>query len=400
MSYKAVDQLPIAGHRVFVRVDFNVPRDRGKGLGAKAILDDTRIREALPTLQYLLDNKAKVVLASHLGRPKGRDASESLEGVAERLAELIGREVVFPEDCVGDAIKKLVHEMRDGQVILLENLRFHKEEEANDPQFAQTLAQLADVYVNDAFGTLHRAHASTAGMVKHFKEKGIGLLVKKELEFLSPLLSKPARPYYAVLGGAKVSDKIGLIENLVAKVDGLLLGGGLAYTFLKAKGIEIGASKLESEKIHLANKILQKAEEHEIPVYLPIDHKASDRVSPEAKPRVVKTLADNEMGLDIGPETVRMYTEVLSRAKTIFWNGPMGVFEIPAFAEGSFAMARAIAEVSEKNDAVTIVGGGESLAAVQKSGVAERMTHLSTGGGATLEFLEGKELPGLKALGL
>jgi len=400
MSYKAVDQLAVAGRRVFVRVDFNVPRDKGKGAsgGAKAIADDTRIREALPTIQYLLDNKAKIILASHLGRPKGRDAQESLEGVAERLAELIGREVTFPEDCVGDAVKKLVHEMREGDVILLENLRFHKEEEANDPQFAQALAQLAEVYVNDAFGTLHRAHASTAAMVKHFREKGIGLLVKKELEFLSPLLTKPARPYYAVLGGAKVSDKIGLIENLIYKVDGLLLGGGLAYTFLRAKGEEIGTSKLEPEKLHLAAKILQNAKDQGVPVYLPTDHKVSDRAAQDAKARVVKTIAYNEMGLDLGPETVRRYTEVLSGAKTIFWNGPMGVFELPAFAEGSSAIARAIASASEKNEAVSIVGGGESLAAVHMSGVAAHITHLSTGGGATLAFLEGKELPGLKAL--
>lgn len=415
MSLKNVDQLSVAGRRVFVRVDFNVPRDKEKGNGATAITDDTRIREALPTIQYLMDNKAKIILASHLGRPKGRDPQQqSLEGVAERLAEILGTEVVFPEDCIGDAVRKLVHNLREGQVLLLENVRFHKEEEANDPRFAQALAQLAEVYVNDAFGTLHRAHASTVGMAKHFKEKGVGLLVKKELEFLNTILTKPARPYVAVLGGAKVADKIGLIENLVSKVDGLLLGGGLAFTFLKARGEAIGASKCESDKIRLAQKILQKAKEQGVPVYLPADHRVADRVAPdatslpatrlslplvkEARARTVTKIADNEMGLDIGPKTIRKFAEVLEGAETIFWNGPMGVFEIPAFAEGSVSVARAIAGATEKGGAVSVVGGGESLAVVQMSGVADRITHLSTGGGATLEFLEGKELPGLKAL--
>ncbi len=393
---KNVDQLPVTGQRVFVRVDFNVPRDRGGGKTVPKITDDTRIREALPTIQYLMDSRAKIILASHLGRPKGREASESLVAVAERLAELIGREVLFPEDCVGDAVRKLAHELREGQVMLLENLRFHKEEEANDPQFSQSLAQLADVYVSDAFGTLHRAHASTACMVKHFKEKGIGLLVKKELEFLTPLLTRPARPSIAVLGGAKVSDKIGLIENMIPKVDGLVLGGGLAYTFLKAQGIEIGNSKFEPDCINVAKRILTKAKEAGVPVSLPTDHRVAHSLAADAPSRVVKTISDGEMGLDIGPQTIENFRNVIAQAKTIFWNGPMGVFELPAFAEGSIAVAKAIAST----DAVSIVGGGESLAAVQMSGVADDITHLSTGGGATLEFLEGKELPGLKALEL
>jgi phosphoglycerate kinase len=385
---KNVDQLAVAGRRVFVRVDFNVPHEGPK------ISDDTRIREALPTIQYLMDQKSKIILASHLGRPQGRDMNESLMHVAERLAELIGRPVILPEDCVGDAVKKLAHDLREGDVLLLENLRFHKEEETNDPQFAQALAQLAEVYVNDAFGTMHRAHASTAGMAKHFKEKGIGLLVKKELEYLSPLLGRPTRPYVAVLGGAKVSDKIGLIEHLVAKVDELLLGGGLAYTFLKALGQPVGKSKCEDDKVYVAQRILQKAKEHDVPVRVPVDHRVADKPAANAVAAVSAKVPEGKMGLDIGPETTRQYAEILKKAKTIFWNGPMGVFEYAPFAEGSLGIARAIAE----SEAVSIVGGGESLAAVKLSGVEERITHLSTGGGAALEFLEGKGLPGLAAL--
>lgn len=407
---KCVDQLPVAGRRVFVRVDFNVPLEkiaeqpvspgrsvegaRGMPGGIPRIIDDTRIREALPTIQYLMDQKAKIILASHLGRPKGRDMSESLMPVAERLAELIGRQVILPEDCVGDAVKKLAHELREGDVLLLENLRFHKEEEANDPAFAQSLAQLGEVYVSDAFGTMHRAHASTVGMVKHFKEKGIGLLVKKELEFLNPLLVRPARPYVAVLGGAKVSDKIGLIDHLVTKVDELLLGGGLAYTFLKAMGQPIGKSKCEDDKVYLAQKILQKAKEYEVTVRVPLDHRVADKPSKDAVATVCDKVPEDKMGLDIGPLTAERYSEVLRRAKTVFWNGPMGVFEFPQFAEGSLAIARAIAA----GESVSIVGGGESLAAVKMSGVEDHITHLSTGGGAALEFLEGKGLPGLAAL--
>jgi phosphoglycerate kinase len=369
-------------------VDFNVPHD------GERIQDDTRIREALPTIQYLMDQKAKIILGSHLGRPKGHEASESLVPVAEKLAELLGRPVILPEDCVGDAAKKLAHDLREGDVLLLENLRFHKEEEANDPVFAQALAQLAEVYVNDAFGTMHRAHASTVGMVKHFREKGAGLLVRKELEYLSPLLGRPARPFVAVLGGAKVSDKIGLIEHLVGKVDELLLGGGLAYTFLKAMGRPIGKSKCEDEKLYVAQRILQKAKDNDVPVRLPVDHRVADKVAADSVAAVASQVPEGKMGLDIGPETARQYAEVLKRAKTVFWNGPMGVFECAPFAEGSLTVARAIAE----SEAVSVVGGGESLAAVKLAGVEARITHLSTGGGAALEFLEGKGLPGLTAL--
>jgi len=393
VTLKSVEDLVVAGRRVFVRVDFNVPRD-----SEKKIIDDRRIREALPTIRHLMEHKARIILASHLGRPKGeKKPDESLIGVAERLAELLDCKVIFPEDCIGDAVRKLTHDLREGEVLLLENLRFHPEEEANDPSFSKALAQLADVYVTDAFGTLHRAHASTAGMVRHFREKGIGLLVKKELEFLSRLLEKPAKPFLAVLGGAKVSDKISLIENLLPRLDGLLIGGAIAYTFLKALGQPIGASRLEEEKLYVAHKILDKAKNAGIPIYLPTDHRVADRISPEAESRVVKTISEGEIGLEIGPETTARYEGLLREAKTIFWNGPMGMFEFPAFAEGTKAIARAVAQASDKG-AVSVVGGGESLAAIDQSGVADKITHLSTGGGATLEFLGGKELPGLKAL--
>ncbi len=390
MFFKTVNQLSVSGRRVFLRVDFNVPREKG----SDRILDETRILEALPTIQYLLEQKAKLIIASHFGRPEAWDPSQSLLPVAERLSELLKKEVLFPEDCVGDAVKKLAHELRDGDVLLLENLRFHKEEETNDPQFAQSLAQLAQVYVSDAFGTLHRAHASTVGMVKHFSEKGIGFLVEKELSYLEKILNRPVKPFYAVLGGAKVSDKIGLIDHLLHRVDGLLLGGGLAYTFLKAKGVEVGASRVDMEKIHLAQKILEKSEMNQVPIWLPVDHRVAEKIAADVSVRIVSKLGQRDMGLDIGPKTSHQYREILSGAKTIFWNGPMGVFEIPAFAEGTEAVAGAIAD----SGAESVVGGGESVAAVKKSGVADRITHLSTGGGAALEFLEGRQLPGLKAL--
>jgi phosphoglycerate kinase len=421
MNLKSVDQLLVSGRRVFLRVDFNVPRGKSETIKHQArrvvegeaqralpvegatrapIIDDTRIREALPTIQYLLDQKAKVIIASHLGRPKGRDPQESLIDVAARLTELLHKEVTFPEDCIGDAVRKLAHDLREGDLLLLENLRFHKEEEANEPHFAEALAQLGEVYVTDAFGTLHREHASTAGIARHFKEKGIGFLVKKELDFLGKLLKEPERPFFVILGGAKISDKIGLIENLLTKIDGLLVGGGLAYTFLKAQGIPTAQSHVEEEKLYLAQRILQKGKEHEVPIYLPIDHRVgvAQKISPDVSSKVVTTLSGEEMGLDIGPETARKYVEILSRAKTIFWNGPLGVFESPPFAEGTMEIAKAVAAASQSNGALTVIGGGESLAAVKASGVSAKMSHLSTGGGAALEYLEGKELPGLKVL--
>ena len=389
----SVDQLNVASRAVFLRVDFNVPRNSDGTL-----LDDTRIREALPTIQHLLRQKSKVILASHLGRPKGHDKKDSLLNVAERLAALIDQEVIFPEDCVGDAVRKLCKDLREGEIILLENLRFHPEEEANNPSFAETLSKLAEVYVTDAFGTLHREHASTHGMVHHFKEKGIGFLVQKELKFLDQLLHQPQKPFVAVLGGAKVSDKIELIDSLVSKVDTLLLGGGLSYTFLKAKGVNIGDSRFESEKIHTAQKILDKADSLGVSVILPRDHRAAPALSPDATAKIVTELSEGQKGLDVGPETEKEFAEHLSKARTIFWNGPLGVFEHPAFAEGTKSVAKAIAEASKNHQALSVVGGGESLAAVATTGLSDQISHLSTGGGATLEYLEGRGLPGLKVL--
>ena len=396
MALRGLDEIPVSGRRVFLRVDFNLPHDGPK------ILDETRLQEALPTIRYLLEQKAKVILASHMGRPKGPDANESLESVAGRLSQLLSRDVIFPEDCVGDAVKKLANQLKEGEVMLLENLRFHKEEEANDLGFAKQLAALAEVYGTDAFGSLHRAHASTVGMVSHFPDKGVGFLIKKELNFLQGLLKNPERPFYALLGGAKVSDKLGVIEHLLPRVDGLLLGGALAYTFLRASGVAVGNSRVEAEKIKTAARILAKATAAGVAFYLPEDHwSAAQGDSPEADgsprvnhPRVTRLIPDGEMGFDIGPETVEKYRDVLRQAKTIFWNGPMGFFEKPAYATGTRAMALAIAEAK----AVSVVGGGESVTAVQQAGVADQISHLSTGGGATLEFLEGKVLPGLKVL--
>lgn len=392
MAPRGLDEIPVSGRRVFLRVDFNLPHDGPK------ILDETRLQEALPTIRYLLEQKAKVILASHLGRPKGPDANESLGPVAERLSELLNRDVIFPEDCVGDAVKKLAHQLKEGEVMLLENLRFHKEEEANDAGFAKQLAGLAEVYGTDAFGTLHRAHASTVGMVSHFHDKpesgkGIGFLIKKELNFLQGLLKNPERPFYALLGGAKVSDKLGVIEHLLPRVDGLLFGGALAYTFLRASGVAVGNSRVEAEKIKTAGRILEKATAAGVAVYLPEDHWSA--VHADDSPRVTRVIPDGEMGFDIGPETVAKYRAVLHQAKTIFWNGPMGFFEKPAYASGTKAMALAIAEAKP---AISVVGGGESVTAVCQAGVADQISHLSTGGGATLEFLEGKTLPGLKVL--
>ncbi|MBI4373379.1 MAG: phosphoglycerate kinase [Deltaproteobacteria bacterium] len=388
---RTVDNLNIQGQRLFLRVDFNVPYDaEGK------VLDDSRIQAALPTIRHLLERRARLILASHLGRPKEKDLSMSLVAVGERLSSLLGRDLLFPESCVGDAVRKLAHELKEGEIILLENLRFHPEEEANDPLFARKLASIADVYVTDAFGALHRAHASTVGMVTHFKEKGIGFLVRKELEALGKLLTSPKRRFFAVLGGAKVSDKIGVIENLVGRVDGILLGGALAYTFLVAKGQEVGRSKMEPGKLYLAQRILKLAAERGTKVYLPTDHKVVPELNRQqpAACEVQLFIRNNGIGVDIGPETAARYQEILQGAETIFWNGPMGVFEIPQYSEGTFQVARAIA----RQGVTSVVGGGESVTACKQAGVANQITHLSTGGGASLEYLEGKELPGLKAV--
>ncbi len=389
---KSLEELDLKEKRVFVRVDFNVPYDaEGK------VADDSRIVASLPTIRHVLKAGGKLILASHLGRPKGkRDPKYSLMPVAARLSELLEREVIFPEDCIGDAVKKLVGEMREGEVILLENLRFHPEEEANDPIFSERLAGLADIYVNDAFGTLHRAHASTVGMVPLVKDKAAGLLVLKEVQVLSRLLHEPARPFVAILGGAKVSDKLGVIENLLKLVDGLLVGGAMAYTFLKAKGVEVGASLVEDGKLHQAAKLLERAKTKDIRLELPVDHVVARELKAGAEFKTTSGAAipAGWMGLDVGPKTLEAYEAQILAAKTVLWNGPVGAFETPPFERGTVEIARTLA----KSAGMTVVGGGDSLAAVKVAGVGEKIGHLSTGGGATLEFLEGKTLPGLKAL--
>ncbi len=390
---KYIDELQLTGKRVFIRVDFNVP------LEGKRVTDDTRIREALPTIRRALELGGKVILASHLGRPKGPDPKLSLEPVAGRLSELLGgkHEVILADDCVGDGVKKLVRDLKEGQVAVLENLRFHKEEEANDEAFSRELAALADVYVNDAFGTAHRAHASTAGMVPFVKEKAAGLLMRKELEYLGGALKNPQKPFVAILGGSKVSDKIKVIESLLPKVDALLIGGAMAYTFLKAQGIEVGKSRVEEDKLSLATKMLDAAQRLKTPIVLPVDHVGSAEFGEAGTPVDVndRAIPVHLMGLDIGPETRAMYTQWIRDAKTVIWNGPMGLFEVPKYAEGTRVIAEAMAN---NRDAVTIIGGGDSAAAVQQMGYASKLSHVSTGGGASLEFLEGRELPGIKAL--
>ncbi len=390
---RSIDDLQLAGKRVFIRVDFNVP------LEGKRITDDTRIREALPTIRKALAAEAKVILASHLGRPKGADPKLSLEPVAEHLSKLLGaeHEVLQADDCIGDGVAKMAKELKPGQVLMLENLRFHSEEEKNDEGFAKALAALCDVYVNDAFGTAHRAHASTAGMVPFVKEKACGLLIRKELEQLGKLVKGAEKPFVAVLGGAKVSDKIKVIENLLPKVDALLVGGAMAYTFLKAQGIEVGKSRVETDKIDLAGRLLDSAKRLGTQLVLPMDHIAGESPDEKAKPVEVneRTIPPALMGLDIGIKTRDNFRQHIRGARTVLWNGPMGLFEVPAFSEGTRQMAEAMAA---NREAQTVVGGGDSAAAVNEFGLASKMSHVSTGGGASLEFLEGRELPGIKAL--
>lgn len=391
MRKLSVADINPAGKRVFVRADFNVPMDpEGR------ITDDRRIAAAIPTIRLLLERGAKVILASHLGRPKGKyDPSATLDAVAVRLGELLGRPVPKLNDCIGPEVEAYVWAMKPGDVVLLENVRFHKEEEANDDAFAAKLASLADVYVNDAFGAAHRAHASTEGIAR-FIPGVAGLLMQKEIEILGKALTDPVRPFVAILGGAKVSDKIGVIENLLAKADAIVIGGGMAYTFLKAKGYEVGKSILDSSRIEFAAEAMRKAAEAGVELALPGDIVVADAFSPDAQRKVVPAdaiPADWE-GLDIGPETRQRYAEIIAAAGTVVWNGPMGVFEMPPFAEGTIAVAKAMAE----SKAVTIVGGGDSAAACEQFGFADKMTHMSTGGGASLEFLEGRRLPGVEAL--
>jgi phosphoglycerate kinase len=392
MAIKSISELDISGRRVFIRVDFNVPLN-----ASGAVSDDTRIRESLPTIRLAIEKGARVVLASHLGRPKGKpDKKYSLEPVAVRLAELLGADVALTDEPVGDGARKVVNDLHAGAVALLENLRFSPGEEANDENFSRALASYTDVYVNDAFGTAHRAHASTAGIAKLVGDKGSGLLMEREVKFLGQLLGEVERPFVTIIGGAKVSDKIGVLENLLARVDQLLIGGAMANTFLKAKGGKLGRSLVEDDKLALARSFLRKAEDANVDVLLPRDMVAAAGTKSESG-RVVQAMAvpDDLAALDIGPETARGFADGIARAKTIFWNGPMGVFESEPFAAGTLAVAQAVASA---RGALSVVGGGDSVAAVQKSGVADKITHISTGGGASLEFLEGKKLPGLAAL--
>jgi phosphoglycerate kinase len=391
LSIRTITDLDISGRRVFIRVDFNVPLTPAGG-----VAEDTRIRESLPTIKYAIEQGARVVLASHLGRPKGKpDPKYTLVPVGQRLAELLGLEVLLTDEPVGDGARKVVGDLKAGKVALLENLRFSPAEEANDDTFSKGLASYADVYVNDAFGTAHRAHASTVGMTKYVAAKGMGLLMEREVKFLGKLLGDIDRPFVAIIGGAKVSDKIGVLENLLGRVNQLLIGGAMANTFLKAKGGHLGRSLVEEDKLALARSFLKKAEQAGVEVLLPRDAIAAPGIKSEAG-KVVKAseIPEDLAALDIGPETARGFADAIARARTIFWNGPMGVFESDPFAGGTLAVARAVAA----SPALTVVGGGDSVAAIHKSGVADKITHISTGGGASLEFLEGKKLPGLAAL--
>ncbi len=395
MNKLSIDKVELKGKRVLVRVDFNVPLDENL-----QITDDIRITSALPTIKKIISEGGKAVLMSHLGRPKGApNAKYSLKPTAVRLSELLGKEVKFAPDCIGDEVKAIVDSMQEGDVVILENLRFYAQEEKNDAEFSAKLAAFGDVYINDAFGSAHRAHASTEGVTKYIKTSASGYLMQKELDYLGKAVAEPQRPFVAILGGAKISGKIDVIENLLPKVDTLIVGGGMAFTFYKAMGKEIGKSLLEEDKIEMAKAILEKAKSSKVNFLLPVDMVVAGEFAAEAASEVVSVdaIPADKMGLDIGPATVSLFKEAVLSSKTVVWNGPMGVFEFDKFAVGTFAIAEALAAATE-NGAVTIVGGGDSAAAIKKAGLDEKVSHVSTGGGASLEFLEGKILPGVDAL--
>lgn len=390
MLKRTVRDIDVKGKKVFCRVDFNVPMNEGR------ITDDTRIRAAIPTIQYLLEQGAKVILASHFGRPKGKVVEEMrLSAVAHRLSDLLGKKVEKTEQVIGDEVTAKVNALKDGEALLLENVRFLPGEEKNDPELAKQFAALADIYVNDAFGTAHRAHASTEG-IGHYIPAVAGFLMEKELEFMGGALSNPVRPFTAIIGGAKVKDKIGVIESLLTKVDNLIIGGGLANTFIKALGYDVGASLLEEDKVELAASFIQQAKEKDVRFYIPVDVVVADRFANDAETKIVSVdaIPAGWQALDIGPKTVEQYESVIANSKTVVWNGPMGVFEMESFMKGTEAVAKAMVHVQ----GTTIIGGGDSVAAVEKAGVADQMTHISTGGGASLEFMEGKALPGVTIL--
>ena len=391
MSKKTVKDIDLRGKKVFIRCDFNVPMDENQN-----ITDNRRIVAALPTIKYLIEQNCKIILASHLGRPKGEFKPEfSLAPVAKELSRLLGQEVLMAKDVIGESAKTLAANLQEGQVMLLENVRFHREETDNDPEFAKEVASMAEVFVNDAFGTAHRAHASTEG-ISHYLPSVSGFLIEKELKFLGDALNNPERPFVAILGGAKVSDKIGVIDSLLEKVDTLMIGGGMAYTFFKAQGYEVGNSLCEPDKCDLALSLMNKAKEKGVKFLLPVDTKIGKEFKPDTESKTVAwtEIPEGWEGFDIGEKTIEMFKDELKSAKTVVWNGPLGLFEFDQFAIGTNAIAHALAEL----DATTIIGGGDSAAAVEKAGLADKMTHISTGGGASLEFLEGKKLPGIECL--
>ena len=391
MNKKTVKDIDLKGKKVFVRCDFNVPMDENQN-----ITDNTRIVAALPTIKYLLEQNCKLILASHLGRPKGEFKPEfSLAPVAKELSKLLGQEVIMAKDVIGEDACEKAANLKEGEILLLENVRFHKEETDNDPEFSKKLASMAEVYVNDAFGTAHRAHSSTTGIASYLPAVS-GFLIEKELQFLGNAVNNPERPFVAILGGAKVSDKIGVIDSLLEKVDTLMIGGGMAYTFFKAQGYEVGKSICEMDKLDLAKEAMEKAKQKGVKLMLPVDTKVGKEFKEDTESKIVsyKEIPEDWEGFDIGPETIKMFEEELRKAKTVVWNGPLGLFEFDQFAIGTNAIAKVLSEI----DATTIIGGGDSAAAVKKAGLEDKMTHISTGGGASLEFLEGKKLPGIEAL--